>query len=140
MPIRSLVFVVALSFATAAWADDYRWKVLRVVDGDTLEIDGSWLPPELSRVYVRVRHLDTPEKGRLAKCPRENEWSERATAFTRAAVEQATDIMFRDLGWDKYGGRILAEVLVDGEPLSGKLIAAGLARPYEGKKKASWCD
>jgi endonuclease YncB( thermonuclease family) len=39
----------------------------------------------------------------------------------------------------KYGGRVLGDVIIDGEPLSKKLIASGYAIPYDGGTKKSWC-
>ena len=42
--------------------------------------------------------------------------------------------------WDKYGGRVLGHVIIDGQSLSDMLIRAGLARPYHGEAKSSWCE
>ena len=48
-------------------AADYSWPVVRVVDGDTVKVDASAdLPPELASLSVRLRGVDTPEKGRRA--------------------------------------------------------------------------
>jgi endonuclease YncB( thermonuclease family) len=41
---------------------------------------------------------------------------------------------------DKYGGRVLGDVIIDGKKLSELLIANGHARPYFGEKKESWCN
>jgi micrococcal nuclease len=42
---------------------------------------------------------------------------------------------------DKYDKRVDAYVrLPDGRDLSDALIAAGLARPYSGGRRAEWCD
>ncbi len=42
---------------------------------------------------------------------------------------------------DKFGGRVLARVESNaGEDIATLLIAAGLGRPYDGGKRASWCD
>jgi hypothetical protein len=42
--------------------------------------------------------------------------------------------------WDKYGGRILGDILVNEKPLSTLLIDNGFARKYNGEKKGSWCE
>jgi micrococcal nuclease len=39
---------------------------------------------------------------------------------------------------DRYG-RSLARVTVDGEDLAVVMVREGLARPYRGEKRASWC-
>lgn len=49
-------------------------------------------------------------------------------------------VSFCNVKWDKYGGRILAEVHVDGRSLADMLIERGLARPYHGGKRDGWCQ
>jgi len=44
------------------------------------------------------------------------------------------------LKWDKYGGRVLGDVYLDHQSLAQSLISAGLARPYKGEAKSSWCE
>jgi endonuclease YncB( thermonuclease family) len=41
--------------------------------------------------------------------------------------------------WDKFGGRVLGDVIIDGKSLRHALIAKGYAREYYGDKKESWC-
>jgi len=43
------------------------------------------------------------------------------------------------MDWDKYGGRVLGDILVDGLSLRYLLIANGYAREYFGKAILSWC-
>jgi endonuclease YncB( thermonuclease family) len=41
---------------------------------------------------------------------------------------------------DKFGGRVRARVLAsDGTDVGATLVAARLARPYDGRTRASWC-
>ena len=54
--------------------------------------------------------------------------------------KNADNIEFRNLKWDKYGGRILADVYIDGISYKHEIIEAGLAREYYGGKKLGWCD
>jgi endonuclease YncB( thermonuclease family) len=42
--------------------------------------------------------------------------------------------------WDKYGGRILGNVIVNGKDVSAILISEGLGRKYNGEAKKSWCN
>jgi endonuclease YncB( thermonuclease family) len=48
--------------------------------------------------------------------------------------------LFTMTAHDKYGGRVLGDVFLDGKRLSEMLIANGFARRYHGEKKSSWCD
>ena len=46
-----------------------------------------------------------------------------------------------DIGYGKYAGRITARVtLADGVDLGAALMSAGLARPYDGGTRGSWCE
>ena len=42
--------------------------------------------------------------------------------------------------WDKFGGRVLGDVIIDGKSLRHALIEKGYAREYYGDKKESWCE
>ena len=135
-----LVAVAALLPATSLSAADYSWPVVRVVDGDTVKVDaGADLPPELASLSVRLRGVDTPEKGRRAKCDIERQAGRAATAFTRDAIERAGNILVRDPKWGKWGGRVIADLLLDGSSLSSALLAAGHARRYDGGRRKGWC-
>jgi len=139
--VRAIGFAAAISPAVAAAPDHARftWPVVGIKDGDTLAVNLPGLPPPLNPVAVRLRSVDTPESGGRAKCASERKLAERATRFTRQAIAAAGSIEFEQPSWDKYGGRIDADVWVDGKLLSDQLIAAGLARRYDGGKRASWC-
>ncbi len=144
-PILPFAFAVLLNSVSqptfAAEQDNprYAWRVIGIKDGDTLAVDLPGLPASLNPVAVRLRSVDTPESGGRAKCAAERELAERATRFTRGAIAAARRIEFGLPSWDKYGGRIDAEVWVDGKRLADQLVAAGLARPYDGAKRGSWC-
>jgi micrococcal nuclease len=121
----------------------YNWQVIRVLDGDTMEIVNEFLPDEL-RLYVRVKGIDTPEKAPRAKCIKESMLAIKATNFTKSLIDNAQknndSIDFSDIKWDKYGGRILANVYINDIDLGKELIKKKLAKPYDGKQKLDWCS
>jgi len=120
----------------------YHWPVVEVVDGDTVKVEAKWLPPELGTVIsVRIIGVDTPEKGWRAKCVNEANLGEAATSFVMHHLQEgATPELLID-GWDKYGGRIDGDFVINGQLLSDMLIKEGLAHPYDGKgPRQSWCD
>lgn len=125
--------------ATPALADQY--EITRVIDGDTVEIAVDFLPAPLPpKLSIRVIGIDTPEKAPRAQCEAEAKKAVEATRFTKRAVAEATKTEVYLIKWDKYGGRVLGSVFFDGVSLSDSLIAAGLARPYKGDAKQSWCE
>ena len=139
--MKAALIAAASLAAVSTWAADYEWPVVRVVDGDTVQVDASAdMPPELASVAVRLRGVDTPEKGRRAKCEAERQAGQAATVFTEAAIADADIVIVRDPSWGKWGGRVVAALILDGEPLSRRLIEAGHGRPYAGGKRAGWCE
>jgi endonuclease YncB( thermonuclease family) len=135
-----LVLALFLAFCHPAAAGDYRWPVLAVIDGDSIKVDMAGLPAELAPIEVRVRGVDTPETGSRAKCDSERQWGDDATAYTEALVLRSGTVIFRDPEWDKFGGRVLATVLINGQDLAKLLIGAGKGKSYDGGERAGWCD
>ena len=114
--------------------------VVKVIDGDTFSIAADWSPYGLEW-RVRILGIDTPEKGRLAKCAREKELSKQATALVDSLLTRDHRVYLTNVKHDKYGGRINADVrLMDGRSIADILIAAKLAKRYNGNgPKPSWC-
>ena len=135
------ILALLLLLPITAYANPYKWTVTRAVDGDTVEVQVSWLPKELGdKLKIRVYGVDTPEKGFRAKCPKEAAMGEAATAFTKKLLASGKDIKVEIKEWDKFGGRILGDVIVDEQSLRVQLIKNGYAREYFGDAKKSWCD
>jgi endonuclease YncB( thermonuclease family) len=119
----------------------YDAVITRVIDGDTVAFQAPFLPaplkPELS---IRVYGVDTPEKGFRAECLSEAARGEAASAFTKNAIATSTTRQIALIDWDKYGGRVLGDVILNGQSLRSMLIANGFAREYYGEAKQSWCQ
>jgi endonuclease YncB( thermonuclease family) len=119
----------------------YDAVLTRVVDGDTVAFQANFLPDPLKKeLSIRVFGVDTPEKGHRAACPSEAARGEAASAFTKAAVNASTKRQIILMEWDKYGGRVLGDVVLDGKSLRQLLISNGHAREYYGEAKQSWCN
>jgi endonuclease YncB( thermonuclease family) len=139
-----MAILLAVSFPVAAnktpASVEYSWKVTKVKDGDTVEFEANFLPKPLKPVLsVRVFGVDTPEKAPRAKCEAEAQLGAKASEYTKKAVAEAKDIKVSLMSWDKFGGRVLGDVILDGKSLRQGLIEAGLAREYYGEAKESWC-
>jgi len=123
----------------------YDAQILRITDGDTVVIAAPFLPKPLKpELAVRVFGVDTPEKGFRAQCESEKQRGEAASAFTKNAISTAAaqggKFQATLYGWDKFGGRVLGDILVNGQSLRAALIANGFAREYYGEAKQSWCN
>ena len=119
----------------------YDAQIIRVNDGDTVVIAAPFLPKPLKpELAVRIYGVDTPEKGFRAQCPSEDQRGQAATAFTKNAVASTQKHQVIIYGWDKFGGRILGDMILNGVSLRAELIKNGFAREYFGEAKQSWCN
>lgn len=143
--IGLLVFCLSVTSAFAQRRNPefvlHDWRVLRVVDGDTIEFEALWVPAPLrQRIFLRVYGVDTPERGHRARCPQEAARGQAASEFTNRAIASSRTARPLITDWDKYGGRILGDVILDNNvSLRALLIQNGLAREYFGDAKLSWC-
>jgi len=119
----------------------YDAVITRVIDGDTVAFQADFLPAPLKKeLSIRVYGVDTPEKGFRAQCPSEAQRGEAASAFTKQLIANAQKRQIVLMDWDKYGGRVLGDVILNGVSLRQQLIANGFAREYYGEAKTSWCN
>jgi len=134
------ILLLFLYFTSLVYSQDlYDWEITRVLDGDTVEINVDFLPKELgNKLYVRVWGVDTPEKGWRAKSKHEGELGLKASEFTKQKIADAKDLKIQLIMWDKFGGRVLGDVIIDGMSLRQLLLDNGYAREYYGTKKESW--
>ena len=111
--------------------------VIRVYDGDTITVRVASWPPIFSNMSFRLRGFDAPEL--RGGCERARALAGRAKRRLSRLIHEATTVSLRDIERGKYF-RLVATVYADGIPVSLVLIDAGLARPYDGGARESWCD
>ena len=100
--------------------------LLRVIDGDTLLVRARvWLDLEVI-TRVRLRDVNAPEL--RSRDEDERARAQAARAFVATLTEGAV-LRLSEIGQDKYGGRVVARVAVDGADLGTALLAEGHARP-----------
>ena len=137
-----IIFLILILLASPAHAQEfYVYKPVKITDGDTIKLDVSKESPLIKKLglSVRIKGIDTPEKGSKAKCDKENALGQQATKFTTELVGNK-ELLLSEVKNDKYGGRIVANVKVGGVDIAQELLKKGLARVYNGEKKKSWCD
>ena len=119
----------------------YDAQIVRVSDGDTIVISAPFLPAPLKpALAVRIFGVDTPEKGWRGQCESEKQRGEAASLFTKDLVSKSSQRQVVLYGWDKFGGRVLGDILLNGQSLRTMLISNGFAREYYGDAKQSWCN
>ena len=117
---------------------EYRCKITRVVDGDTVDVDidlgfGVWLHKERVRIYG----IDTPES--RTRDLEEKKYGLAAKEFVKEFVRDkgGSNIVLRTRKYDAKGkfGRILGDIIVDNVSMSDTMIKEHHAVPYYGQSK-----
>jgi len=122
--------------AAEALAGPVAANVERVVDGDTIEVKAAiWLGQTLI-IRVRIDGVDAPELE--ARCPEERKLALAARDFLVRRL-QGVPVKLSHVVYDKYGGRVRADVADAAGDIGHALLEAGLVRPYHGERRESWC-
>lgn len=110
-----------------------------VLDGDTFAA-GVKIDDDITiTVRVRLINVDTPEMNGM--CESEIDKAHAAKEFVSELLPVGTVVDLQNIKDDKYLGRIDANVILpDGRDVGRVMIDSGLARPYNGGKRAPWCD
>lgn len=124
-------------------------EVVRVIDGDTVEVRARIWPGQFVETRVRLRGVDTPET-RRPDCEAERSAGEAATAFTTlwltrpdldpGSADEASwrPVSLHEVDLGSFAGRVVAGVKrADGADLALDLSAAGLAVAYG--EDGPWC-
>lgn len=108
-------------------------SVRRVIDGDTVDLDC----PGAGLLRARLLGFDTPEVSSPG-CAAELSLGSAATLALARRISASGEMRVDLRGSDHYGRR-LARLSLDGRDVAGPMIAEGLARPYDGGRRRSWC-
>jgi micrococcal nuclease len=145
--MKNFIALALVMLATPAIAQKtptgvtYDTTIVRAIDGDTIVITAPYLPAPLKpELGVRIFGVDTPEKSFRAKCESEKKRGEQASEFTSLVIKSTKKHQVVLYDWDKFGGRVLGDILLDGMSLRDLLIKNGFARAYFGDAKQSWCN
>lgn len=108
-------------------------RIARVIDGDTVKVTCRGT----GETSARLTGFDAPELNRPA-CATEARQAVRARDRLTALILNAPRVDAFVSGRDKYR-RLLMRLEINGRNVGDTLIAEGLARPYDGGKRGSWC-
>ena len=117
----------------------YRAKVVRVIDGDTVDVDidlgfGIWQKNE----RVRIMGIDTPESRTRNKI--EKKFGLAAKAKLKSILGKITVLKttINKKGVDMKGkfGRVLGDFIIEGKQVTEIMCKSGHAVPYFGGAKA----
>ena len=145
--IRTLLAVLALACALVSPArstpagQTYQATVVRVVDGDSVIVSvPAWAATPFETISVRVAGIDTPESRKPpAKCVAEVALGKAASAYAKELVKPGAAVVVTYRRLDKYARVDGGLTLPDGRDWATVMLGNGMARPYDGGTKSSWC-
>lgn len=114
----------------------YRAEILRVLDGDTVDVHADLGFGVYTTQRLRIYGVNSPEK--------DTEAGKAALQFVSETLYQASEVHIQTMKQstqsdaekrEKYG-RYLAQISVDGEPLTDLIIKAGHGQAYFGGKRS----
>jgi len=134
-------------------------KVVKIIDGDSINIICYGLDGEIIKVNARLMGIDTPELNvypHLAKSARNyliqlvtnveiDVDDERSCKELQTLIDQNTKLLIAKFGSeDKYGRQLvelyndISDIDVYSRSINHMMIASKRARYYDGGKKQSW--
>lgn len=139
-------FILTLGLAiypvTTAYAGENQWRsisgpvtaeVIRIIDGDTIEVDAHPWPGHAVRVSVRLRGIDTPE--RRSRCTDQRAAALLARNELQRLVTGVPTVELINVSGGKYYGRVLADMTAGNRDVATAMLESGLARAYRGGKR-----
>ena len=111
-------------------------KVIKVVDGDTIDVMLDLGFDIMYKSRVRLFGIDTPESRTSDKT--EKKYGLMSKKFLQDALKNATKISIKTYKGEETGkfGRILGDVFVDGKSVNMMLCKANHAVQYYGQNKS----
>lgn len=145
MKLYNFLFVCLLPVSAFGSTIDtiYPVRLLSITDGDTIRVQATIWPNLYKETSVRIYGIDTPEIH--GKCEQERSLAASARDYVAEKLATADEIFIQNVTKDKYGNRVVADVLYKKNNrthnLAKELIKQNLATEYFGKtKNKNWCE
>ena len=152
--MKAILAILLFFTSTIAFASNTMvMPIDKIYDGDTIQthIAEHRLPSPLNLLAVRINGIDSPEMpassysttGKLgrSKCAKEAELAIKAKQLVVDLAKGQTKMKVINYQWDKFGGRILGDIIIGDTNVAEYLIAQGVVIPYHGEAKThDWCE
>lgn len=115
----------------------YGFQLVKVVDGDTVDVSidlgfGVWI-----RERLRLSYIDAPES--RTSNVLEKKAGLQVKSFIEDKLSSGEFLLNTSKSNDKYG-RFMATIFIDNVSLNQELVDLGYARVYHGEKKQPWLE
>jgi len=107
---------------------NYKAKIIRVIDGDTLEMMVDLGFSVWINQNMRLYGIDAPET--RTKDLAEKEAGLAVKKWLENRVAAAKNVQLQSICVDKYGGRFDGILYLDGTDINQEMLKLGLVKPY----------
>ncbi len=129
--MKRYIFMLILAACMPVSADisqnQYTAKVVKVIDGDTVQLDVNLWVGLVQRINLRIAGINTPEKRGRGVSDCEKQAGQKATNFTQRFLSGVDTVIVSDVKKGKYAGRALGSLSVPGK---GSLADALIKSDY----------
>jgi len=134
--LLTMVFVAGLLYTLSAQAfGPYDARLVRVVDGDTVELDMDVYPDITIRTHLRINGINSPElRGSLCEKTAGQNAREYARKILAGAYLRVVNVRH-----GKFAGRMVGDLWVNDRSFAEIMIETGHAVAYDGGKREKWC-
>jgi endonuclease YncB( thermonuclease family) len=88
---------------------EYAGEVVRIIDGDTLEVAVSIWPGIVATQSIGVRGIQAPEV-RRSGCDEEKSWGNEASAQAERLYDLGSTVRLQNVTLGSFAGRVVADV------------------------------
>lgn len=114
------------------------FRVATVYDGDTITGTAMLWPALTQKIAVRLRGIDAPEL--RGGCEESKALAVISRTLVDSLLKTAHEVSLLRPTLDKYGGRVVADVLIDGNDLADVLVKRGAVKRWDGRgSRPRWC-
>lgn len=94
---------------TTVFSGPYEAEIIRIIDGDTVDVSVALWPGLWAEYSVRVKGIDAPELFR-PDCEAEKIWAIEAREQAERLYPSGLIVQLRDVTYDAFAGRVVAEL------------------------------
>lgn len=113
----------------------YHADVVRVIDGDTVEVMAEVFPGAFQKFGLRLDGVNAPETRTLNLC--EKKAGLKVKHYVESIIPK--QVIITNIHKGKFAGRMIGGILINNKDLADMLLEKGLVRKYDGGKRKQWC-
>jgi micrococcal nuclease len=135
---KNFIFIILFSTASFSQVEKEAICIEKSYDGDTINLifhigEGVYL-----KKNCRLMGVNTPEKATKNALEKQAGIIVRDYLTSKTYLKKFKIMVYEDVN-EKFG-RLLIDIIIEGESINNEMVALGYAKPYFGEKKTEWTE